>query len=620
MNIHKTALAALIAASFALVDKARAAPPPQVNAQILRQDVALDIAANGSYSKTVDRVVQPLTQQGVEEVAQVKIAYPANFATVKILDAYTETAAGKRIEVVPSAIFTQSTPSALTAPFLSQGTVKNLIFPAVTPGDTLHLKYVEHFSKPYLPGVYAVSEVLAPQLPVQSTAISVTAPKTMPLYFHARGPWHEQQSGRGDTRTVSASTAWPRVDFPPANTAAITQYAPMAVLSTASGWPAIARAYDQLAGNAMQVTPAIRATAQKVADGAGGEVAVARIYHWMQQHVQSVNVDYHHAGFQPPTAQSTFARSLGDSNANVALLCAMLRAQGIAAVPALISPAQRFVPYPGADPFAFNHFLAYVPAYHLFLDTGARYAGVEALPAADQGRPVLITGANPQFTRTPGPTPGLVQAREVQNLTLLRNGDIDGTSVQTAAGWRAMLVRQDVLGDRSGRRLQQFMQNGFYLGGKAGSMHVVDVRNREDLDKPVEMTLQWHDSDAAIPGKQMALLLPTPGTIAATLVPFTSQATRKYPSVLQPVTIQQVMHLHLPAGMQPEQLPQNRNMSTPFGTYTVNYRYADGVLNVDKRLQLTQFVVSPQEYPELHKLALLAVSSERKAVVLHGAG
>jgi len=52
----------------------------------------------------------------------------------------------------------------------------------------------------------------------------------------------------------------------------------------------------------------------------------------------------------------------------------------------------------------------------------------------------------------------------------------------------------------------------------------------------------------------------------------------------------------------------------------VNYRYADGVLNVDKRLQLTQFVVSPQEYPELHKLALLAVSSERKAVVLHGAG
>ncbi|WP_276968018.1 DUF3858 domain-containing protein, partial [Metallibacterium scheffleri] len=256
-------------------------------------------------------------------------------------------------------------------------------------------------------------------------------------------------------------------------------------------------------------------------------------------------------------------------------------------------------------------------AYHLFLDTSARYAGVEALPAADQGRPVLITGPNPQFTRTPGPAPGVVEAREVQNLTLLGNGDIDGSSVITSAGWRAMEVRQDVLGDRSGRRLQQFMQNGFYLGGKAGSMRLVAVRNREDLDKPVEMTLQWHETDAAIPGKQMALLLPTPGTIAGTLAPFTSQATRTVPSVLQPVTIQQTMHLHLPAGMTPEDLPQNQNTSTPFGTYTVNYRYADGVLNVDKQLQLTQFLVSPQDYPELHKLALLAVSSERKAVVLH---
>ena len=622
MKLNKTAIASAISlACLVLAVQANAAPAaPQVNYQILKQSIALHVNADGSYSETVSRVSQPLTIAGVSAVGHVEIAYPANFATVKVLDAYTETVTHQRVDVVPSQIFNQSTPTAVQAPFLSDGHVMSLLYSAVTPGAEVHLKYIETFKRPYLPGVYAISEALAPEIPVQATDISITAPRSMHLHYQARGPWHETRTNSGDMETLTASAASPSVDFPPMNTAAITQYAPMAVLSTAGGWPAIARAYDQLAGNAMQVTPAIRATARKVADGAGGEVAVARIYHWMQQHVQSVNVDYHHAGFQPPTAQSTFARSLGDSNANVALLCAMLRAQGIAAVPALISPSQRFVPYPGADPFAFNHFLAYVPAYHLFLDTSARYAGVEALPAADQGRPVLITGANPQFTRTPGPTPGLVQAREVQNLTLLRNGDIDGSSVVTSAGWRAMLVRQDVLGDRSGRRLQQFMQNNFYLGGKAGSMRVVAVRNREDLDKPVEMTLQWHDSDAAIPGKQMALLLPTPGTIAATLVPFTSQATRKYPSVLQPVTIQQVMHLHLPAGMQPEQLPQNQNMNTPFGTYTVNYRYADGVLNVDKRLQLTQFVVSPQEYPELHKLALLAVSSERKAVVLHGAG
>ena len=620
MNIHKTALAALIAASFALVDKAQATPPPQVNAQILRQDVALDIAANGSYSKTVDRVVQPLTQQGVEEVAQVKIAYPANFATVKILDAYTETAAGKRIEVVPSAIFIQSTPSALTAPFLSQGTVKNLIFPAVTPGDTLHLKYVEHFSKPYLPGVYAVSEVLAPQLPVQSTAISVTAPQSTPLYFHARGPWHEQQSGRGDTRTVSASAAWPRVDFPPANTAAITQYAPMVVIGTAATWEDIGRAYDQLAAPALAVTPAIRAQAAKIAQGAGGEVAVARIYHWLQQHMQPVNTAYTEAGYAPVSAQSTLARGIGNSNAGSILLCALLRARGIAAVPALISTSARYVPYPGADPFAFEHMLAYVPAYHLFLDPGARYAGIDALSLADAGKPVLIAGPRPQFTRTPGPDTARVQYREVQDLVLHRDGVIDGVSRITAAGWQAIDERAGLLGDRSGRRLDHFMQTGFYMSGKVGSMRVAAVENRRDLDKPLQLTLRWQDSDAAIPGPQMALVLPTPGVISGKLLFFVSQATRAYPSVLTPGTFEERVHLRLPAGMRPEQLPAEISGRTPFGSYNVTYHYAAGVLDVNKRLTLTRFVVDPQQYPALHRMALDAVGNARRAILLRGAG
>jgi hypothetical protein len=233
---------------------------------------------------------------------------------------------------------------------------------------------------------------------------------------------------------------------------------------------------------------------------------------------------------------------------------------------------------------------------------------------------VLITGSNPRFTRTPGPAPGLVEVREVQRLRLLANGDIDGRSTITAAGWRAIQVRHDVLSDRRGRRLQRFMQNNFYLSGKAGSMRVVAVSNRDDLDKPLRIVLRWHDSNAVIPGRRMALLLPTPGTIAATLGPFTSQATRHVPSVLQPVSIDQSIYLRLPPGMRPERLPRDRRMSAPFAYYRISYRYVNGVLDVDKQLRLTRFVVSAREYPALYKLALIAVGSERQAVVLHRAG
>lgn len=149
---------------------------------------------------------------------------------------------------------------------------------------------------------------------------------------------------------------------------------------------------------------------------------------------------------------------------------------------------------------------------------------------------------------------------------------------------------------------------------------MVSVSNRDDLDKPVQMNLQWLESDAAIPGKQMALLLPTPCTIATALVPFISQATRRVPSVVQPVSIDQVTHLRLPAQMTPEQLPQDRHINAAFGSYSVSYRYADGVLDVTRHLQLTQCVIGPREYSELHRLALMAVSGEREGVVLHGAG
>ncbi|HYW91474.1 MAG TPA: DUF3857 domain-containing protein [Gammaproteobacteria bacterium] len=617
MNMRKTAFAFATALTAGIpVVQAVAATTPQVNYRIISHHVALDIAKDGSYTKTVSRVVQPTTLSGVEQVAQAQIAYPANFATLKILAAYTETAAHKRLNVAPSAIFTQSTATALRAPLLSQGTVKNLIFPAVTPGSTLHLKYVEHFDRAYLPGVYAASATLAPSVPAHSVTISITAPKSMPLYFHARGPWVEHRSAGHGTETLRATGSWSHVDFPPQDTAAVTQYAPMAVLSTAADWKAIARAYDALASESGKLTPAIDRAAAQAADGAHGKRAVARIYHWMQQHIQAVNVDYRDAGFRPPTPASTLGRGIGDSNASAALLCCMLRAAGIEAVPALISTSPRYVPYPGADPFAFDHVLVYVPAYHLYLDTSQRYAGMNASPLMDAGKPVLITGGVDALDRAPAPRRNRVQYREVQSMTLDSDGVISGTSQITASGWRAIDMRQNMLSDRTGDRLRRSIQNGYYRQGHTGSIQVAEISNRGDLNRSVSAKLQWRDSDAFIPGRRVALVLPTPGKISAALAPFVSQATNSYPTVLKRETVEEVVHVRLPAGMKLAYLPRSRHLETPFGSYSVRYHYAKGRLDEDRRLQLTRFVVEPQQYPELHRLAMMAVSTAREGLLL----
>ena len=617
MSMRTTALAAAIALAGATsLARAGAAAPPQVNYQIISQRVAINIAKDGSYTKTFSRVIEPMTLSGVEQVAQAQIAYPANFAKVKILKAYTETPGHQRIKVAPSAVFTQSTSSSLRAPFLSQGTIKNVIFPAVKPGSALHLKYVEHFERAYMPGIYAATATLAPYVRAKSVTISVTAPRSMPLYFHARGSWTEHHDTGKDTETITVSGRWSHVEFPPKKTAAASQYAPMAVISTAANWQVIAQAYRQMASTAIQLTPAIRQAAAKAAQGARGKAAVARIYHWIQQNIQTVNVDYHEAGYQPPKASSTLARGIGDSNASVALLCSMLHAQGIKAVPALISTSQRYVPYPGADPFAFEHVLAYVPAYDLYLDTGERYAGLNALPLMDAGKPVLIAGGDGVLARTPAPERKQVQYREVQTMTLGSDGVITGTSQITAAGWRAIGMRKTTLGDRSGQRLQRFVQNGYYQGGHTGVMQIAGISNRDDLAEPVSVKLKWRNSDAVIPGRQMALGLPTPGTISRALSPFVSQATRRYPSVLEPETIDEIVHLQLPAGFKPTSVPENQHLKTPFGSYSVSYHYANGKLDEERQLQITHFVVEPKQFDQLHRLALMAVSTASKGLLL----
>lgn len=622
MKLNKTALlTALTFSSALLASQAYAAPKAaQVNYRVLKDAVALQINADGSYTETVTRVLQPLTVAGVSSIGHLEIQYPANFAAVKLLQDYTETASHKKVPVPASQIFNQTTQAAVQAPFLSDGHVISVLYPAVTPGALVHLQYTITYKHPYLPGVYAASTVLSPKVPAQNVSLSITAPKGMKLYYNARGQWHQTYTFKDGMQTMSATTSWDKVIVPPASSADITQYAPMAVLSTVNQWEDMAKAYNKLAAGTMKVTPAISALAHKIADGATGEQAVERVYSWMQQNVDPFPVEYSNASFLPPSAQSTLERGMGDSNANVTLFCALLQALDIKAVPAMISQTNRFVAYPGVDPFAFDYFLAYIPAYHQFIDTNALYAGANALPAEDQGRPVLITGDQPTFSSTPGPQPDVVQTQAVRDVTLAANGDMDGTSTLTAAGFAAMSMRADALSDRTGRRLQTYVQNGFFLGGSAGSIHVVSVKDRDDLNKPVQLVLNWHVDQAVIPGKQMAFLPPDQDAIAGDLVDFTSQSTRSVPSVVQPGTIDEVMHLHLPAGMTPEQLPANQSLNTPFGSYTVSYKFADGVLDIEKRLQLTKFVITPQEYPELHKMALLAVSGTRNAVVLHKAG
>ncbi len=603
--------AVLIAASGLGFAANKPTAAPVVNYKILRDATVITVNSNGSYTKTVTRIVEPLTIAGVQASSQIAVAYPANFATAKVLYAYTQTKSGKKLDVAPSAIFDQSAHSALTAPFLSDGKIQSLVFPAVHPGDVLHIKYQLTFAHPYLPGIYASALVLSPSVPIDQASLTLNVPANLHVYAKTRGPWQVHRSAHSVTITGSYHGAI----FPPLGSAAITQYAPMAVVTTSTHWKTLARAYTKAAEPALTLTQSIKDTAHTASKGASGEAAVANIYHWMQHHIQTISVNYQSAGFTPPAASETLAKKLGDSNASAALLVTLLSAENIKATPALISQNARFVPYPGVDPFAFNHFIVYVPAFHLYLDPRYRHAAATSIPIADGGRPVLLTGADAKLTTTPGPDLKTVQYGITDTMRLARSGELSGSSQQIAQGWRAAEKRA-VLGDKTGRRLINAAESSFYQQGNFGAISNLRIANRSDLSKPIAVTYDFKKFGVLDGGHEGAMLIPSDHLIAGALAPFIDQSKRAVPTITQPQRIHYTLHLHLPISMSPDFMPKNRKVTTPIGDYAVTYSIKNHVLTVQKSLALKSFVVNPADYPYLHRLAIEALQNSHKVLLL----
>jgi hypothetical protein len=388
----------------------------------------------------------------------------------------------------------------------------------------------------------------------------------------------------------------------------------VAVLSTAASWKTLADAYNHLAEPATTITPAVQSAAKQAAGGAQGEAAVDKIFHWVQSNIHHVSINYQDAGFAPLPASATLTRGVADSNSEATLLCAMLKAVGVDAVPALISQTTRFKELPGVDPFAFDHVIVYLPAQHRFLDPSDRYASVNALPLADAGRPVLITGADPKMMRTPTPATAIPLVTEVDDLTLAGQA-LRGAETVTTSGYVAQDQRQAIAG-LEGRRLLRMVRDNFYTEGAMGSLSELALRDREVLDKPFAMRMMVDMEGNVLPGKYLSVALPTMPLISATLSPFASTVQRQTPSLVKPNHLEFVLHLQIPQGYKPVYLPAAKSLKTAIGRYDVRYTFAGGVFTEDAQLLFPEFLISTADFPQLRKLAALALENNNEALLL----
>ena len=158
--------------------------------------------------------------------------------------------------------------------------------------------------------------------------------------------------------------------------------APHVDITTLGDYAAVAKLYSSLFHDKSAATPEISTLADKLTDGIRDRRAQAKaLYDWVSRHIRYVNIVLGAGGFEPHHAADVLKNGYGDCKDHVMLLQALLSAKGIKSSAVLIQAGGNQIRLPAmASPFLFNHLIAYVPDFQLFLDLTAEYASFGVLP------------------------------------------------------------------------------------------------------------------------------------------------------------------------------------------------------------------------------------------------
>src|ERR1700719_3112626 len=90
--------------------------------------------------------------------------------------------------------------------------------------------------------------------------------------------------------------------------------------------------------------------------------------------------------------RSSLTAGTSDRREQAQRISALLKAEGIASVPALINSGNRYQAPETATPALFNHVLSYLPEFDLYVDSTAGVAPFGTLLATEYGKPVAVAG------------------------------------------------------------------------------------------------------------------------------------------------------------------------------------------------------------------------------------
>lgn len=413
---------------------------------LFRQQVD-QIHANGLSSRFGQSFTLVQTEDGAEQSRYAQVGFTPGEETFELLRAVVHKPDGHTedyeshypISYGGSSYFSDAGAEAIAFPRLGVGDVLELRYRI--DGRSRHNKFGEHFS----------NEVPVLGLnPTDRFLYVLVAPETKQLFVHvppALGIVPDERTEDGETVRRYEATALPAIpeepDAPP-----YPELSQPIQVSTFADWHALARWWWNLAKDQLQPDETIRQRVAEIVAGTDDPAErTARIFDWVIRNTRYVALEFGIHGWKPYRAHEVVSRGFGDCKDKASLIYTMLSAAGIEARLVLVRTrayrGRQVSEFP--SPGQFDHMIAYVPAFDLFLDGTITLAAHTELPAMDRGAFALIVGPDDERTTI---IPGEPQGPDRLEMEYAHEVRPDGAAASSleirargayAHGWRGRL-------------------------------------------------------------------------------------------------------------------------------------------------------------------------------------
>ena len=441
----------------------------------------------------------------------------------------------------------------------------------------------------------------------QWSRYTVIAPESIPIHLFKSDPAGSKSiSGTVTKKDGLRITSYEEKDTPrflsEDKMPGATEVMPFLLISSLDSWQQMADWYVDLAAPQWKADEAIRAEVKKLTEGLTDNFEkLKKIHSFVVKSTRYVALEFGIHGHKPYPASQVFERRFGDCKDKASLLKVMLEEAGIPTKFVLVRTRQNGdVAMDLPNPYLFDHAIAYVPEFDLFIDGTAEFSGTRELPALDQDASVFIVDENAHYELRKIPVSkaadNISKHQWHFDLTDPQKSKITYTDDAVYSGFFAPSYRERYQIDSLQK---ERLESEIAYSIPGSHIESYEFSDLSDLEKDVQVkfTAETSFSDIVKTDGDAWLIHPTISVsrLAQMLAP---SATRRTPIIqVSPITFEQVFTVQLPPGAQIT-LPADISENSEFGSYNIAAKFENNQLITSVTIALDTIKVPPEKYAQ----------------------